>query len=232
MQDRKPVGRPPATDSAETRRRILAAARTCFSRDGYDKTTNKDIASVAGISAGALYHYFPSKCALFVASYEETLEMVFGAFDKALEGSTSLAGKMKVLMDVAADMHAQDRSLAGFVAIAPMEVRRHEELRTELGHGATAVYRYFQQLVADSADDLRPGVDPETVANFLVAVATGFSQFGATTRATKAHRAAIENFKRLVDGELFVDLEGEGLDRKRAVGKRVARLASSSQSRV
>jgi AcrR family transcriptional regulator len=115
------VGRPPATDSAETRRRILAAARTCFSRDGYDKTTNKDIASVAGISAGALYHYFPSKCALFVASYQETLDMVFGAFDKALEGTTSLAGKIKVLMDVAADMHAQDRSLAGFVAIAPME---------------------------------------------------------------------------------------------------------------
>ena len=69
-----------------------------------------------------------------------------------------------------------------------------------LGDDAPAVYRYFEHLVATSAGDLAPGVDVESVVNLLVAVTTGFAQFGATSRATRAHGAAIESFKRLVDG--------------------------------
>ena len=200
---KKAVGRPPATDSAETRRRILAAARTCFGRYGYDKTTNKDIASAAGITAGAIYHYFPSKQDLFLALWREVQTMVFEAFDRVLDGKETLPDKVKAVMDVAAEMHASDRSLAAFTAISPIEIQRHEELRKGLGDDAPAVYRYFEHLVATSAGDLAPGVDVESVVNLLVAVTTGFAQFGATSRATRAHGAAIESFKRLVDGGLF-----------------------------
>jgi AcrR family transcriptional regulator len=200
---KKPVGRPPATDSAETRRRILAGARTCFARYGYDKTTNKDIASAAGITAGAIYHYFPSKQSLFVALWREVQAMVFDAFDRVLEGKETLSDKIKAVMDVAAEMHANDRSLAAFTAISPIEIQRHEELRRDLGDDALAVYRYFEDLVATSAGDLAPGVDVESVVNLLVAVTTGFAQFGATSRATRSHGAAIDSFKRLVDGGLF-----------------------------
>jgi AcrR family transcriptional regulator len=81
------VGRPPATDSAETRRRILAGARTCFGRYGYDKTTNKDIASAAGITAGAIYHYFPSKTQLFKAAVAEKAAELASVIEPSHEGS-------------------------------------------------------------------------------------------------------------------------------------------------
>lgn len=219
VEARKPVGRPPATDSAETRRRILVAARTCFARYGYDKTTNKDIAAAAGITAGAIYHYFPSKQSLFVTLWREVQEMVYEAFDRVLDGKETLSDKIKAVMDMAAEMHASDRSLAAFTAISPIEIQRHEELRKDLGDDALAVYRYFEHLVAGSSDDLAPGVDAESVVNLLVAVTTGFAQFGATSRATRSHGAAIDSFKLLVDGTLFAP-DGNRPNGKTAASRR------------
>lgn len=45
----------------ETRARILLAARDCFSRHGFDRTTVKLIASECGLTDAAIYYYFPSK---------------------------------------------------------------------------------------------------------------------------------------------------------------------------
>ncbi len=196
-------GRPPATDSAETRRQILAAARARFGQDGYDKTTNKDIAAAAGITQAAIYHYFPSKVDVFVAAYGEMQVTTFEGFEIATRAAEGLAEKVKAVLDLAAVMHSADRTLAAFTAVAPIEIQRHPELRRALGDEPQKVYRFFGSLVEESADSLDPVVDPGSVVNLLVAVSTGFAQFGATARATGAHQRAIASFKRLVDGTLF-----------------------------
>ncbi len=54
-----------AADPMEGRRtRILAAAAGCFVRAGFHKTTMHDVAAEAGMSAGNVYRYFPSKDAV------------------------------------------------------------------------------------------------------------------------------------------------------------------------
>jgi TetR/AcrR family transcriptional regulator, repressor for uid operon len=45
----------------ERRRQILSAALACFRRRGFHSTTIAEICAEAGVSAGALYRYFPSK---------------------------------------------------------------------------------------------------------------------------------------------------------------------------
>ncbi len=202
-------GRPQATDSAETRRRILAAARDCFGRCGYDGTTNKEIATAAGITQAAIYHYFPSKQDLFGAVFREMQRTTFARFEAVVDAHTGLADKIKAVLDVAADMHVDDRTLATFTAIAPIEIRRHPELRRALGQDALAVYDFFDRLVDSAADDLEPDVDPASVVNLLVAMSTGFSQFGAISRTVEAHGMAIRSFGRLIDGTLLVPA-GEG----------------------
>jgi len=204
VEARRPIGRPPASDGVQTRRRLLAAARKCFSRTGYDKTTNKDIATEAGLTPAVIYHYFHSKQTLFVAVWRQMQETVFDAFDRALDGRVTLPEKIKAIMDVSAEMHTTDRSLAAFTAISAIEIQRHEELRRELGDDIHAVYRYFERMVADSAGEIDAEVDPDAVVNMLVAVTTGFAQVGATGRGGRSHGAAIDSFKRLVDGALFV----------------------------
>ena len=59
------LGRPPDTSSEETRRRILESARLCFAANGYEATSNRQLADSAGLTTGAIYHYFGSKRDLF-----------------------------------------------------------------------------------------------------------------------------------------------------------------------
>jgi AcrR family transcriptional regulator len=46
---------------------ILTAAVRCFARRGYHATTIEDLVAETGLSRGALYLYFPSKEALYLA---------------------------------------------------------------------------------------------------------------------------------------------------------------------
>jgi AcrR family transcriptional regulator len=52
-------------NSAETRARILAAARDRFARDGYERTTIRGVAGDAGIDPAMVMRYFGSKEGLF-----------------------------------------------------------------------------------------------------------------------------------------------------------------------
>jgi AcrR family transcriptional regulator len=50
------------SEQSDRRKQILDAALKVFSRKGYQKATNKDIAEAAGgISPGLIYHYFKDK---------------------------------------------------------------------------------------------------------------------------------------------------------------------------
>jgi AcrR family transcriptional regulator len=55
------MARPRGSDGAQTRERILAVAQELFTRQGYDKTSLRDIAERLEITKAALYYYFPRK---------------------------------------------------------------------------------------------------------------------------------------------------------------------------
>ncbi|MGW5651200.1 TetR/AcrR family transcriptional regulator [Streptomyces humi] len=61
-------GRPPRTESAGTRDRILAAAREEFSERGYEKTSVRGIAKAAGVDPALVHHYFGTKEQIFEAA--------------------------------------------------------------------------------------------------------------------------------------------------------------------
>ncbi len=71
---RKP-GRPADPKRAEARRTdILKSAAIAFGRDGYEHSDVADIAAAASLSKGAVYHYFESKEALFLATVDHEVE--------------------------------------------------------------------------------------------------------------------------------------------------------------
>ena len=55
----------------ERRAQIVAAARTCFSRAGFHRTTLQDVFAEANLSAGCVYNYFRSKEDLVLAIADE-----------------------------------------------------------------------------------------------------------------------------------------------------------------
>ncbi|HZN16767.1 MAG TPA: TetR/AcrR family transcriptional regulator [Micromonosporaceae bacterium] len=61
---------------AARRQQILDAARTCFTRNGFQATSMQDVIAEAGLSVGAIYRYFRSKEELVIAIAEELLAQV------------------------------------------------------------------------------------------------------------------------------------------------------------
>ena len=73
---------------AETRRRILKAARDRFAKVGFEAATTREIAAAAGIAAGTLFNYFPSKEAIIMAMAAEALDKARRRFEAGSRGES------------------------------------------------------------------------------------------------------------------------------------------------
>lgn len=62
------------THRADNRKRLIAAGYTVLSEKGYEATTVKEVAHVAGVSPGLFHYYFASKDALLMAVLHEAGE--------------------------------------------------------------------------------------------------------------------------------------------------------------
>src|SRR5215211_7242735 len=69
-------GRPPAAKAAETRARILRAAREVFGELGYDAATFQAIAIRADLTRPAINHYFANKRVLYDEVVEKANQML------------------------------------------------------------------------------------------------------------------------------------------------------------
>ncbi|MFD4572978.1 TetR family transcriptional regulator [Streptomyces sp. NPDC058417] len=86
-------GRPPRAASADTRDRILAAAREEFSERGYEKTSVRGIAKAAGVDAALVHHYFGTKEKVFAAAVEVLFAPALAAPDAIADGPLDGVGE-------------------------------------------------------------------------------------------------------------------------------------------
>lgn len=199
------LGRPPDSTGDETRIRILAAARDAFAQHGYAKTTNGDIARAAGITTGAIYHYFDSKPALFAAVTDEVTQLVLEAFREARDRHDTFVDRFRAVLDAASRLHAEDPSLARFSAIYPMEMQRHPELGRHVDHGSTGrVWRFLMELAQAGADagELPADMPVTDVGHMLGAVTLGLASYGALIQDHNLHRGAVVVLERIFERAL------------------------------
>ncbi|MEU0054270.1 TetR family transcriptional regulator [Streptomyces sp. NPDC006309] len=86
-------GRPPRTESAGTRDRILTAAREVFSARGYEKTSVRAIAKAAEVDPALVHHYFGSKEEVFEAAVEVAFAPALIASDAVADGPLDGVGE-------------------------------------------------------------------------------------------------------------------------------------------
>ena len=96
-----------------TRQHVLETALALFRRQGFARTTMRDIAEAAGLSLGAAYHYFPSKEALVMAYYE----WMQVEHERLVEGHRSpeanLKSRIATLFATKLELLRRDRKLLG-----------------------------------------------------------------------------------------------------------------------
>ncbi len=80
---------------AQTRERLLGAARTVFARRGYHGASVEEIAAEAGYSTGALYSNFDGKQALFLTLLERETEEHAREIEEAVRERDSIAERAR-----------------------------------------------------------------------------------------------------------------------------------------
>jgi AcrR family transcriptional regulator len=86
-------GRPPRTEAADTRDRILNAAREEFSERGYEKTSVRGIAKAAGVDPALVHHYFGTKEQIFEAAIEVAFAPALNAPEAVADGPVDAIGE-------------------------------------------------------------------------------------------------------------------------------------------
>ncbi|MET7484167.1 TetR family transcriptional regulator [Streptomyces sp. NPDC005538] len=86
-------GRPPRTESADTRDRILTAARDEFAERGYEKTSVRGIAKAAGVDPALVHHYFGTKEQVFESAIEVAFAPALDAPEAVAEGPVDGVGE-------------------------------------------------------------------------------------------------------------------------------------------
>jgi AcrR family transcriptional regulator len=90
-------------DVDERRRQLVALGIELFSERAYDEVSIDELAQVAGISKGLLYHYFPTKRDFYVATVREAASQLLSRTATATPSQMEPLARLEAGLDVYID---------------------------------------------------------------------------------------------------------------------------------
>lgn len=169
---RRPESSPRSREQrkAETRARLLAAARTLFVERGFDATRPQDVARAAGVAAGTFYVHFADKREAFLAVTDEAAAALMERIRRVTEGRPSFDAGLRAALEALvafADDHPGLLSAcfadAGVIAAGlPQSASLRERLTRQLAEGLRRGH---------AAGELRGDFDPDVIAAGVVGLA-------------------------------------------------------------
>jgi len=151
------------------RRQILDAARRRFSVNGFHATSMQDLLRESGLSAGAVYRYFPSKEDMIAAIAEEAMTSIRAAFADDIDDLTLPQIVRRAL--TAVDERAQHDDLGRLALQVWAEAARSDRLRERLGGFVHETRALLRDRIAVLYG---PEVDAAAVAAVVVALLPGY----------------------------------------------------------
>lgn len=158
-------GRPVGSDSAETRSRILRAARQVINERGYQAATFQAIAVTAELSRPTLHYYFGSREEIFDALLADVSDIMADCIGKA-QVHERLVDQLSALVHAIQEVDARDPSAVAFLVSARLEASRNPELRYD---GRADMHGYLASLVDAAVDrgELPDHVSAKSVVDML-----------------------------------------------------------------
>jgi AcrR family transcriptional regulator len=165
---------------AARREQVLRAAWACFGRNGFHATTMADVIAESGLSAGAVYRYFPGKADLVRATADRALGQVGGTVDELLasgEAIDPVIALERVLETVERVATSGPTDLSRIALMAWAEGLRapdiHDVTSTAMGGLRASLSRVAER--AREAGRLPASADPEVVAQAMLSLVLGWS---------------------------------------------------------
>jgi AcrR family transcriptional regulator len=167
------------------RAEIVAAARRCFSRDGFHQTSMPDIAAEAGVSAGAPYRYFASKEEIILAIASDAFRLVFEPVERLAARTDHasvadlLAASLEALnADTVTDAAGREVPVDELLRCAVQswsELLRNDAVRAPAVEGFQGVLRGITDALrrGQAAGTVPPAVQPERAARVVMGLLHG-----------------------------------------------------------
>ncbi len=199
--------RPPqrTNDPDGTRRKLLDAAASLFQSHGYHATSMHDLMAAAGVSAGALYHHFPTKKAFGVAVIRERVAAAVAEtwIAPLADAATAQSGLAAVFRAIASELDA-----AGSVRGCPLNNLTLElsladpDFRGEI----QKVFADWQSAVAaklraERAAGRLKHIDAEKFATFVVSAYSGAMAIAKAEQNSRALKICAQQLSALLKPE-------------------------------
>jgi AcrR family transcriptional regulator len=167
-------GRPVGADSAETRARILRAARDVINERGYEAANFQAIASRAGLSRPTMHYYFHTREEIYDCLVAEAYSVVADCIARAKREDTLLK-QMSAFVTSAYRSGFTDRSIMRFSVTARLEFHRSPSLRDNPGPVISAVQDFYASVVDDAIarGEIPSDTDAPAVVSMLLAMFLG-----------------------------------------------------------
>mgnify|MGYP001569634370 CR=1 FL=1 len=153
---------------------IVAAATRVFAEKGFAKAKVTDIAAAAGLSHGLVYHYFPSKDAVFGAIAEVMLERL--RYELALDHERAI-DRIVVSLERRRETIEQPVDASVVVTQAMLEASIPgdvlERILSHFQHAHRVAVEWISE--AQAQGDVDASVPPEELANALFCLVRGMS---------------------------------------------------------
>ena len=203
---------------------ILDAALAVFAARGYRNTRLEDVGEAAGVTKGAIYHYFANKEDLLLRAIEQRSEEAFGRIEEILRDKTApVSTRLRLVVRRWFGSVSKERLAVVTLLLQGIAHEAPDAFRRWLAGGPVASTRLIATLVREgqARGEFRPDADADVAARMLV---SGLLQQTVWQQYAEGTAGLAIDQDRLVDSALDLFLHG-----LRPMGPLTARTQSTQE---
>ena len=162
---------------ALTRQLIVERAAEVFNTRGYFGSSMSDLIRETGLEKGGIFYHFASKEAIALAAFDHAVALVEALFREALVGKERAIDRLLAIIDVFRDL-ADGKPLPGGCPVLNTAIEADDAQPALRARAHGAMTSWLKLIGANvklgiERGELRPDIDPRTVATIVVATLEG-----------------------------------------------------------
>ncbi len=150
--------------------RLLHVATRLFARHGFESTSVQDIVDAAGVTKGAMYHYYGSKDDLLFEVYHQVLSMQISHLDEIAAGPGTAEQRLRAAAAdvVRTSLDNLDDLIVYFRSLHMLPDDKQAQVRAE----RRRYHDKFKALVEEgvAAGTFRADISPDIVVHYFLSV--------------------------------------------------------------
>jgi len=198
------LGRPAGASGEETRQRIMEATLRCVAEVGYSQATIREIARVARVTSGTLYHYFANKTDLIDSTFAELAGLIMRRLSAAAADADGVLGKLTAILDECERINRDFPYAAAFDRAIRAESAQH----AQLVESSDTTFASLHDVIVDvlkagkRQGALGPDVNVQSASNAIFTLIRGLNEY-TTTASSREYHSTVKALKALITGTLF-----------------------------